>query len=203
MLSMETNLLLTDTDQQLLLDVALQSINQGLQAGHCCAPHDDYFPIDLRRVQACFVSLQVDGEQRGCVGTTEAQHPLVIEVARNACSAALPTRQRSAVTEEEMPLLKITISVLSPLQHLGPSSLDAAAEALRPGVDGVSLRHGEQAATFLPEMWKQFPNPSDFLRELSSRAGLEATAWPVGTQLATFETQRFSRSMNPLPSKPK
>ena len=63
---------------------------------------------------------------------------------------------------------------------------------LRPGIDGVVLRHGRRSATFLPQVWRQLPIAEKFLDHLCLKAGLPQDAWRQGNlDIHTYQVQCF------------
>lgn len=48
---------------------------------------------------------------------------------------------------------------------------------LRPRRDGVILTIGERRATFLPMVWEQIPDKTQFLEQLTLKAGCPPVAW--------------------------
>lgn len=65
--------------------------------------------------RACFVSLHMsNGDLRGCIGTLEPQEEnIVVEIQRNALSAALHDHRFSALNEHELDDIDISVDVLS------------------------------------------------------------------------------------------
>jgi uncharacterized protein len=196
---------LTDLQQQVLLDIAEQGARAGLAGAEYCAPHADWYPAELRNIQACFVSLRDllshNGEQiLGSVGTAVPQNPLVVDAARNAYEVALLVAQRN--NPFDVGKLELEIVVLSPLHFLIESTFDDVATKILAGNQGVFVRCHDCAATFLPSMWRNFTDSREFLNELCCRAGLESGAWPSEVHFATFTTQCFSRILDRLPTRP-
>ncbi len=193
---------LTEVEQEMLLDVAEQCARSGLAHGDWCDPHAGWYPAELRSTRACFASLRSANELLGSIGTIEPQHPLVIDAARNAYDVASMVARRTQLAGAGHAKLTLDIAVLSPLRFLAESTLADVAKRLKPGSQGVHVRHLDRAATFLPTMWKQYEHPQEFLRQLCSRAKIDSAAWPSGLQVATFTTQRFSRILDEAQSKP-
>ena len=121
----------------------------------------------LRRPGATFVTLEQGGALRGCVGTVAASRPLWRDAAHNAVRAAADPRLPK-VTAADWPALDLHVSVLSPLEPIDASTLDALLGDLRPGVDGLVLAGGDRRATFLPVVWASWP----------TRAGSWPRCWP-------------------------
>jgi len=124
-----------------------------------------------------FVTLQINGRLRGCIGSLTGTETVQEGVKRNAVCAAFQDSRFQPLTTEECDRIDIEISVLSeprPLAYKDASDLIAQ---LRPRVDGVIIRKGMYGATFLPQVWDQLPHPEDFLSRLCQKAGMPADIW--------------------------
>jgi uncharacterized protein len=128
----------------------------------------------LRACGASFVTLEVGGDLRGCIGTLEPARPLFLDVTRNAVRAMRDPRL-PPVTAVDWPELDVTVSVLSAAQPVIASDLDSLISMLRPGVDGLLLTDGVRRATFLPKVWGKVPEPDRFVEALLRKGG-----WPLG-----------------------
>ena len=151
------------------------------------------YSAQLRRIQSTFVTLKIDGQLRGCIGSLEATRPLALDVNRNAFQAAFGDFRFPALDANEYPRLSIQISLLSPCEPIPSQSREEVVRGLRPGIDGVLLFQKGRAATFLPEDWETIPNPVEFLRHLRCKAGLDPDAWPPSTQVYLYSTEKISR----------
>lgn len=79
---------LSETDRETLLEIAANSIRRSLKHGTPLTVAGSLYPAELQAVRACFVTLQIRGDLRGCIGHLEAQMPIIEDVAENAFSAA-------------------------------------------------------------------------------------------------------------------
>ena len=145
----------------------------------------------LRAPGASFVTLKLDGELRGCIGTIEPHRPLAADVAHNARAAAYHDPRFPPLAAHEVPRLGIEVSVLSPREPLAAASEWEALARLRPQVDGLYLEFGAMRATFLPQVWESLPDPVDFLGELRRKAGLPAGFWHPGIKLSRYTVEKF------------
>jgi AmmeMemoRadiSam system protein A len=125
---------------------------------------------------ASFVSLELQGELRGCIGTVEPYRPLVDDVCSNAVRAAFEDPRFAPLARHELEVVRIEVSVLGTLEALGATKLEAAAAELRPGRDGVLLTLGGTRATLLPQVWEALPDPADFVLALARKAGFAEVA---------------------------
>ena len=139
-----------------------------------------------------FVTLEKEGQLRGCIGSLASDAPLKDSVHQNALHAAFHDPRFPPLGPDEIPMIKIEVSVLTPPANLLYHGADELLERLRPGTDGVILRKGIASATFLPQVWKQLPRREDFLSHLCLKAGLAAMAWRKGDlQVETYQVQYF------------
>jgi AmmeMemoRadiSam system protein A len=140
---------------------------------------------------ASFVTLRLEGDLRGCIGSVVAHRPLGEDVANNAYSAAYRDPRFKPVDEDERTRLAVEVSVLSERAAFEAPSEEAAVVALRPGVDGIYLEFGEMRATFLPQVWESIPEPLDFLCELRRKAGLPMRFWHERLRLSRYTVDKY------------
>ncbi len=142
--------------------------------------------------RATFVTLKKAGKLRGCIGSLVATEPLIKNVEHNAIHASLNDRRFPKVTVDEMDDIHIELSILSvpkPLEYTTPENL---VSLLKPGVDGVILRHNGKSATFLPQVWEQLSSPEVFLSHLCRKAGLQESCWKTEfVSIEVYQVQSF------------
>ena len=181
---------LTDKQGKHLLQLARQTIAQRLSV----APETPVTQGDDPDAECgTFVTLNINGALRGCIGNLTAAGSVTESVRRNAVSAAFQDSRFSPLSAEELAEVEIEISVLSPPQKLEYSDGDDLIRKLRPGIDGVILRLGGTGATFLPQVWEQLPDPELFLGHLCRKAGLTASAWRDShPEIEIYQVQSFT-----------
>jgi AmmeMemoRadiSam system protein A len=184
---------LSNKNRQTLVRVAKQAIELGLQTDGrrrlSVDPND--FDETLQQHRATFVTLEIDGELRGCIGTLEAHQPLVCDVAFNAHAAAFSDPRFLPLTEKEYPRLDIHISILSPAQPMKFHSEDNLITQLQPGIDGLILQDGINKGTFLPSVWESLPDARQFFAHLKRKAGLPMDYWSDSLQVYRYTTESF------------
>jgi len=177
-------------ERQALLGIARRALHEAAATGRL--PGAPASVAGLSEARGCFVTLTHQGELRGCIGNLTAGGPLYEAVAENARSAALSDPRFPPVAEREVEGLRIEISVLSEPKPLWFSSPEDLLRKLQPGVDGVILRMGDRAATYLPQVWEQLPNKETFMNSLAEKAGCEPDAWRrPGTSVFLYEVEAF------------
>lgn len=183
---------LTEQDRQILLKVAREAIEHELAAGDLLPINTQEYGPALQEIKASFVTLEILGNLRGCIGALVAARPLVNDVACHAHAAAFSDPRFPALRYEEFPNLTIHISILSsPEPVLFKSEADLISK-LRPGVDGLILEDGWNKGTFLPSVWNTLPNPKEFLRHLKHKAGLDMDYWSERLRIQRYTTESFS-----------
>ncbi len=176
-------------EAELLLELARESIRDGLAGGRGLkVDASDYAP-SLARHGASFVTLKLDGDLRGCIGHLEARQPLVQDVVENAWLAAFRDRRFAPLSNDEFSRLDLSISILSLPEALVFDSEEELLQKIRPGIDGLILSEGARMGTFLPSVWRSLPEPREFLRHLKQKAGLPADYWSETINVERYTTQ--------------
>lgn len=181
----------TEQQRQILLQVARDSISYGLQHGSAMPVQAGDYEQELQEERACFVTLNKQGELRGCIGSLQAHRPLVEDVAENAFAAAFKDPRFYPFKEVELGELEIHISVLSPATPMEFSSEADLLSQVRPGIDGLILEEGFHRGTFLPSVWEQLPTTKEFLAHLKRKAGLPMDYWSDKIEISRYETEMF------------
>lgn len=182
---------LTESDKKTLLDVAKKSIQHGL-IKHCALPIDlnEYNEL-LNDLGASFVTLNLNHQLRGCIGTLEAFQPLIKDVADHAFAAAFKDPRFTPVTPDEADRLEVHISILTKSTDIDFTDENDLLSQLQKGVDGLILQDGLHKATFLPSVWEQLPEPDDFLNHLKLKAGLDKNYWSKNIKVSRYATISF------------
>ena len=175
-----------------LLALARASIQHGLETGQPLAIDLQHYPAELIVKRASFVTLEHQGQLRGCIGMLEASRPLVQDIAENAFAAAFRDPRFPPLSAAEFADLDLHISILSPAEAIIFTSEQDLIEQLNPGIDGLILQEGYRRGTFLPSVWEQLPDAQQFLRHLKQKAGLPADYWSDSLKVFRYSTEMFS-----------
>jgi hypothetical protein len=176
--------------RQQIIQVARQAILQPFQSKEKLNINFDLYADELREDGASFITLNLGGRLRGCIGSLEAYRALILDVAHNAQAAAFKDPRFSPLTLEEYRAIELHASILSKPQPLDVDSKEALLEIIRPGRDGIILDEGGRRATYLPSVWQQLPDPEMFIRELRRKAGLNPDQWNQ-CQVMRYTTEEF------------
>lgn len=145
--------------------------------------------LALLENRATFVTLEIAGQLRGCIGTLEAYRPLAEDVAANALAAACHDPRFPPLSPAECPEIKISISVLSSPEEILFSSENDLLGQIRPGMDGLILQEGIQRGTFLPSVWEQLPEKELFFEHLKQKAGLPFGYWSDTLRVFRYQSE--------------
>ena len=135
---------------------------------------------------ACFVTIEKNGQLRGCIGSIIAHRPLVNDLIENTRSAAFKDSRFKPLTIEELNQLKISVSILTEPKRILFNSEQDLLDKITPNLDGLIIKDGDKQAVYLPSVWEVIPDKKEFLSALKVKAGL-----PRDYFSNTFEAYRF------------
>lgn len=179
-------MILSPENKCLLLRLAREEIINHLLPYARKREKDLSIPAELKINSGAFVSLYVDKELRGCIGTFSEDEPLIKNVKRMAYSAANHDSRFSSISAEDCDRLKIEISVLSPRVPIsGPDQIEI-------GKHGIFMELGTHRGTLLPQVAvDQNWTAEEFLRSCAKyKTGLGRDGWKTA-HLYTYEAIVF------------
>jgi len=128
------------------------------------------------RKGASFVTLTERRVLRGCIGSLYPRQELYKDVIENAKHAAFDDYRFPQLRKNELSEIRIEVSVLSI-----PKKLEFKDEKeLFKKIDkkmGIILKKGFNSATFLPQVWEDIPDKTDFIENLCVKAGINKDLW--------------------------
>ena len=145
----------------------------------------------MREPGASFVTLTLDGDLRGCIGSLEAHRPLIEDVQSNAIAAAFRDPRFAPLSNHEFAKVRVEVSELSAAEPLLFENELHALSQLRPHHDGLILEYGRHRSTFLPQVWESLGKPEQFLAQLKRKAGLPADFWHDELRLARYSVTKW------------
>jgi len=141
---------------------------------------------------ATFVTLKMNGELRGCIGTLSAYRQLQVDVAENALAAAFKDPRFMPLTAYEFLKTNISISLLTEPEEINFTSEEDLLSKIRPGVDGLILSAGNNRGTFLPSVWEDLPEKELFWVHLKRKAGLSMDYWSPSIKVERYTSVYIS-----------
>ena len=145
-------------------------------------PHK--IPAVLTQFGASFVTLKLNGELRGCIGSVYPTKPLILDIIDNAKNAAFQDPRFEPLTVEELEGLEISVSILSAIERIDFKDERDLLSKIHP--HGVILVERDKRAVYLPVVWEQLPDKEIFLNSLKEKAGL-----PPNYFSKTIEAYKF------------
>lgn len=180
---------LTDEDKSRLLKLARGVLEDYVKNGKTATPETLGIELTpgMKRVMGAFVTLNENGELRGCIGEIFPRRPLYKAVMDHAVNAAVHDYRFRPVTADELPEIEMDISALTP-----PRPVDSYNNIML-GKHGMVLEKNGRSAVFLPQVApEQGWNLEQTLSHLAMKAGLPADAWKDGASFTVFEAIVFS-----------
>ncbi len=178
-------------DQEWLLRIAREAIQR--KGKGVAELGSDLLPgSPLLTPHAVFVTLFEGENLRGCIGHLRPDLPVWESVARMACEAAFHDPRFEEVTAEELPHLRIEISILT-----DPIEVKSV-EDIVPGRDGLIIEGKGRRGLLLPQVAeKRDWDVTTFLEQTCWKAGLNRDAWKEkGVRISRFEALVFGETEN-------
>ncbi len=174
--------------QKKLLAEARSAVEQYLKSGEKTKIDAKTLKGELAVPSAVFVTLMENGELRGCIGTVDADKPLLQAVRDYAIAAATQDPRFAKLSLSELSKVKFEISVLSPIREI------KSHEDIIPNQSGVIVEKDGNKGLFLPQVWEHVNgNKEEFMNLLcSEKAGLPADTWKSpSVKLSAFTVFSF------------
>lgn len=183
---------ITNEDRQILLELARRSVEAAARRKPLPGIKISEYSPRLQEKGASFVTLTINNNLRGCIGTLEAYQPLVKDVLIHAAASATEDYRFSPVSPDDMQFINIEISVLTPAEKLLYENHNDLLNKLIPGETGVIIKDGQRRATFLPQVWDQLPEKQEFLSHLCQKMGTPGNLWKIkNLEVFTYQVEEF------------
>ncbi len=179
---------LTPQDKEALLAMARKTLEYVFEHRKAPTPKDLGMEVTaaMKPIRGAFVTLEEQGELRGCIGDIFGERPLYEAVIGNAINAAFRDYRFPTLEASELPRIEIEISALTPLRSV------ASFNEIEVGKHGVLLTKGSSRAVFLPQVApEQGWDRDTMLNHLAQKAGLPQDAWRDGAKFEVFEAIVF------------
>jgi AmmeMemoRadiSam system protein A len=189
----------------LLVTIAKQTVEETVCGKHSIPPDvntlPQAFPPDvntlpqaLKEHGSCYVSVYINEDLRGCMGSFCAWQPLGIDVADSAIQAVTEDNRFPPIKPYELQYMRVIVSVLSLPERIFVREPQALLSSFEEGRHGmiISTAFGH-IALLLPLAWEQYRSKESFFEAICTKANLPANAWYTkDVAVYRFETQIFS-----------
>ena len=159
-------------------------------------PGRDEFGDVLFNRGASFVTLEKNGNLRGCIGSLLPENAIAIDLANNAFAAAMNDPRFKPVTQDELKDIDFSISLLTNFEKIEFNSADDLLSKIQPHIDGLLIKDGKRQGLFLPAVWEKIPDSQEFLTELKIKAGLSPSHWSESIEVFRFRTVEIKDDRN-------
>ncbi len=179
---------LDDQDRQQLLKLARATLAYAVKNRQPPKLEDTGITLrpGMKQVMGGFVTLNIKGELRGCIGEITPHREIWKVVRDQAVNAALHDPRFQPVSPAETARITIEISALAPPHPV------ASYKEIVIGKHGMTISKNGMSAVFLPQVApEQGWDLPITLSYLSRKAGLPADAWKEGASFTVFEAQVF------------
>jgi len=175
-------------EHKYLLNLARESIQYYLKTKRELQIEQPDNPLFLDE-RAVFVTLNLNGNLRGCIGHMQARLPLYQAVIEMAVGAAFEDPRFPPVQDEkELEEINIEISILSPMELIYDY------KKIKLGIDGVWIKKGYRSGVFLPQVATETGWDLDTLlgNLCSHKAGLSYDAYKNhNIEIYIFQVEKF------------
>ena len=146
-------------------------------------------------VLGVFVTLNKDGQLRGCIGFPEGAYPLYNGVIEAARSAAFSDPRFPSLGKDELDYITVEVSVLTKPMRVIVRDPDDYFKEIKVGRDGLIVRGTFNSGLLLPQVAVEYKwNSKTFLEQTCVKAGLPRNVWQDFDQCSVyrFQSQVFS-----------
>ncbi len=167
-------------DKRSLLAYARKTIASRLIGG----PEPDVPPAEvLKTTCGAFVSLHEAGKLRGCIGRIVGGSHLLETIHAMALAAAFEDPRFEPLGKDELELVDLEITLLSPMQRIDDVS------EIEVGRHGLYIVKGWHSGILLPQVAIEYDwDRATFLQQVCYKAGMQADAWRApDAELFVFE----------------
>ena len=149
----------------------------------------------LKEEKATFITLTLNGDLRGCIGSINAYQPLYQDIISNSLSAAFNDSRFEPLTYKEFKHIKIEVSILSKPEKVKYNDKKDLKEKIVPFVDGIILKKGNYSSTYLPSVWNQIPEFEDFFFSLAQKGNSKDLLLENHPKIYKYQVKKYEESV--------
>ncbi|MFH1699214.1 MAG: AmmeMemoRadiSam system protein B [Candidatus Zixiibacteriota bacterium] len=175
----------TDDEKKYLLNLARHMVEATASGQKTEIPNPPMSKLEKKH--GAFVTLNKNGNLRGCIGLVQARQPLFQTIAEMALAAAFEDPRFPPVTAEELPYLEYEISIMSPLV------LVTDIKDIKVGRDGLLIRMDMHSGLLLPQVATENKwGRQTFMEQTCLKAGLPKNIYKdKQVQIYKFTVDKF------------
>jgi AmmeMemoRadiSam system protein B/AmmeMemoRadiSam system protein A len=164
---------LTRKDQDELLRIARSTLESYITNRTTPALNPAGYSQNIKTPAGAFVTLKIDGNLRGCIGSFEPREPLYQVIQEMTIASSTQDSRFQPITTKELASIHIEISVLTPMRKINDI------KEIQLGKHGIYIKQGFRGGTFLPQVATETGWTLDeFLGHCArDKAGIGWTGW--------------------------
>lgn len=184
--------MITDEEGEFLVKLARSSIESYMKDKIILEVPEDT-PDTLTEEIGAFVTLNKNGQLRGCIGYPEPIKPLANAVIEVAISAAIQDPRFPPVSPQELDDISVEVSVLTKPELIEVDKPEEYPEKISIGADGLIIESCFGRGLLLPQVAVEWQwDVEEFLANTCMKAGLNPDCWlEQDTRIYKFQSQIF------------
>lgn len=141
--------------------------------------------------KATFITLKLNGNLRGCIGSLVAHRELYDDIVSNSFSAAFKDPRFKPLSIDEYKNTTIEISLLSDAIMVKYDDINDLKSKIEVGIDGIILKKDNNQATFLPQVWEELTDFDTFFKHLCLKAGLSENSLELHPEIYKYQVEKI------------
>ena len=171
-----------------LINLARDSINSHFLKKEVRIPSD--VRRDFSKNQGVFVTLNIDGKLRGCIGFPEPVYPLYDAIVQAVGSVAFSDPRFPPMDKKEFEKVVIEVSVLTVPHLIEVRNPEDILSNVKVGRDGLIVKGTFESGLLLPQVAVEYNwDSTTFLQQTCVKAGLDANAWQDFDNIRVYSFQ--------------
>lgn len=174
----------------LAVKTARKAIMNVLEGGNA---EDDLpsLPVIFSEKRGAFVTLEMNGDLRGCIGYPYPVLPLKEVLVKSAVAAAFEDPRFFPIEKKEFSQTTVEVTTLT-LPELLEGPFTKYSEFIQIGKHGLIAEYGDFRGVLLPQVAvEQGWDVIEFLSQVCVKAGLTPMMWKYGAKIYRFEGQIY------------
>ena len=143
--------------------------------------------------QGVFVTINVDGNLRGCIGYPYPEFPLYRAIIQAARGASFDDPRFPPMRKNEVDQAEFELSILSVPELINVKNPEEYLNQIQVGRDGLIMKGRTGAGLLLPQVATKYNwDASEFLTQTCVKAGMHPNAWhDLTNRIYRFQAQVF------------
>lgn len=175
-----------------IVKLSRRTIEAHLEEGEKPEPPEEVSEV-MEEDRGVFVTLNKDGDLRGCIGRPLPTQSLIDGVMDSAISAATGDPRFPSLSSEELEDVTVEVSVLTLPEKIEAEDPKKRPEKVEVGKDGLIAKHMGREGLLLPQVpVGQDWDAEEFLSQTCVKAGLSPDSWlRDDVEIEKFSAQVF------------